>query len=539
MLGSNARGHGRVAWRRWLGGSLVLSAILIWVPQPVYAAVGGFVLAQWRTLLTGLVILGLAGIAGSAVAARRRPEQEAGSGDETKPLLREIPGWAIWAGMAGLVVVGLLATWWLVTTYGSGDPKTIEQNRIKLEAIKLAGSVVVGTGGVAALLLAARRQRVSELDLLQRDRVAEANRHDADERRATELYTAAAEQLASDKAPVRMAGMYALSRLGETNENLRQTIINLLCAYLRMPDIGDGYNASPSNPEQESPEDADAPNHDKDSSQNIMLDLAPAPLAALTSLAPDLPAQQRQELEVRLTAQRLLAQHLRPNRRDGEEPTNLAYWPDMDIDLAGATLHELDFVGFEVRRADFREAQFFKPAFFNGAQFHEVARFNRAQFADQVFFDGAQFHDTAGFNGIQFENNAFFHQANFRDEVWFDETEFHGIARFMGAQFQGEAWFDEVQFHHVAGFNEARFHYRALFNQAQFYRTASFDKAQFHATTKFSGAAFHTLPTFEDAWALPTLGEPDESTWPTGWAVYLADLNIDLGRLMYDETSDI
>ncbi|TDD01829.1 pentapeptide repeat-containing protein [Saccharopolyspora terrae] len=517
-------------------------------------------LAQWQMLFTGLVILSLAGIAGSTVAARKRLAQESGTDDEAKPLLREIPGWAIWAGMACLVAVGLLATWWLVTSYGSGDSKTIEQNRIKLEAIKLAGSVVVGTGGVAALLLAARRQRVSELDLLQRDRVADANRHDADERRATEQYTAAAEQLASDKAPVRMAGMYALSRLGETNKNLRQTIINLLCAYLRMPDISLNDSASPSGESSDCQEDGAAVVQRREhSSQSIVLDLASGPLAALTSLAPDLSSQQQQERQVRLTAQRLLSHHLRPNRGDDGEPTSRSYWPDMDIELADSNLHEIDFTGCEVRNADFRRTQFHGVTMFEGAQFRQSTWFGGAQFYNTTWFENAQFHDVAEFHGAQFHHTAWFESAQFHEYTRFSGAEFHDDAGFSGARFHYCVGFDNVQlkhaefsgaefhdgvfrdtdfrdytgfsgvhFHGHTRFESARFHDHAEFDDAQFHGYADFKKAQFHDDARFRGAQFHNITRFEvgyfakepyldDAWAHMTLDEHQQSTWPNGW----------------------
>ena len=51
----------------------------------------------------------------------------------------------------------------------------------------------------------------------------------------TELYTKAVEQLGSDKAPVRLGGLYALERLAQDNPAQHQTIVNVICAYLRMP----------------------------------------------------------------------------------------------------------------------------------------------------------------------------------------------------------------------------------------------------------------------------------------------------------------
>jgi len=77
-------------------------------------------------------------------------------------------------------------------------------------------------------MLAFRRQHHQEIATLLTDQ-------DAAQRRITELYTKAVEQLGSDKAPVRLGGLYALERLGQDNPSQRQTIVNVICAYLRMP----------------------------------------------------------------------------------------------------------------------------------------------------------------------------------------------------------------------------------------------------------------------------------------------------------------
>jgi hypothetical protein len=81
--------------------------------------------------------------------------------------------------------------------------------------------VVVLVGGVVLVVLLTRVE------------------HDAGERRITELYTKAADQLGSDRAPVRLAGLYALARLGETAESQRQTIVNVVCAYSSVAEQGD------------------------------------------------------------------------------------------------------------------------------------------------------------------------------------------------------------------------------------------------------------------------------------------------------------
>ncbi len=143
-----------------------------------------------------------------------------------------------------MVAVAVAATWLLL---GFG------LDRDKLDAVRTGGTLGVGLGGVVALWLAVRRQRSTELDLLNKyevhklaERTAHTNetlqrqaandaRDRAVEQQITELYAKSVEQLGSEKAPVRLGGLYALERLAQNNISQRQTIVNVLCAYLRMP----------------------------------------------------------------------------------------------------------------------------------------------------------------------------------------------------------------------------------------------------------------------------------------------------------------
>lgn len=164
----------------------------------------------------------------------------------------------------GVVVVGAGLAAWLLWAYGGGS----DADKARMEAIKTAGTIVIGTGGAAALWLAARRQQATEVALRQKEidqvhqervaahneavaatmqthqeRVAAKSEQDALERRVTELYTKAVEQLGSEKAPVRLGGMYALERLAQNTVDQRQTIVNVLCAYLRMPYLSKESNS--------------------------------------------------------------------------------------------------------------------------------------------------------------------------------------------------------------------------------------------------------------------------------------------------------
>src|SRR5262249_1027495 len=54
-------------------------------------------------------------------------------------------------------------------------------------------------------------------------------------RTLNERFATAADQLGSDKPAVRLAGVYAMAGLADDWEENRQTCVDVLCAYLRMP----------------------------------------------------------------------------------------------------------------------------------------------------------------------------------------------------------------------------------------------------------------------------------------------------------------
>jgi hypothetical protein len=148
---------------------------------------------------------------------------------------------AILVGAAVVAGVGAVLLVLLLVLYGDGTA----QDQAHLDAVRTAGATVIGIGGAVALLLAARRQRSTELTLEHQRRVATAAEHDANERRVTELSAQAAGQLGNETAPVRLAALYALERVGKLNPAQRETIADVLCAYLRMPFTAPGDRPAP------------------------------------------------------------------------------------------------------------------------------------------------------------------------------------------------------------------------------------------------------------------------------------------------------
>jgi hypothetical protein len=101
-------------------------------------------------------------------------------------------------------------------------------------------------GAVPAGYVAYRRQRTTEAvheHEQSKEKQRQAELVDANVRSAAkdyrDRYTAAATQIGSDKAPIRLAGVYALAQLadewGRSEPDQRQTCIDVLCSYLRMP----------------------------------------------------------------------------------------------------------------------------------------------------------------------------------------------------------------------------------------------------------------------------------------------------------------
>ncbi|MFE9751400.1 pentapeptide repeat-containing protein [Saccharothrix saharensis] len=363
----------------------------------------------------------------------------------------------------GLVV----ALWWGGTAGLSGA----ELVNARFNALRTGLSIGVGGGGIFALYLAWRRQHATEIGLVQKERdqadvarayelqreTAEHTERDAAARRITDLYAKSVEQLGSDKAPVRHGGLYALERLAQDhpdNPALRQTVVNVLCAYLRAPFELPG----------------DPP--DTEADQTIRSEYR----------------ERVQEREVRLTAQRILTTHLNPGS-NADHPTT-TFWADTDLDLTAAVLIDWDMSDCLLRNVTFRRANFIGDAWFRGATFTKDAWFRGATFSKDALFDEATFTRDALFGKAAFAGNAVFRKVKFTGNAWFSEATFAREARFSEARFTEEAVFLKVTFTGRAVLREATFTEDASFSEATFTREASFDEATFTRDAVFSGTTF-------------------------------------------------
>ncbi|MEV5574204.1 pentapeptide repeat-containing protein [Spirillospora sp. NPDC052269] len=363
-----------------------------------------------------------------------------------------------------------------------------------LDVLKLVLGTVAGVGALFALVTAYRRQRLAEaahnlaeaahehtqkVAAFQQDhqeRLARNAEHDAAERRITELYNAAAEQLDSDKAPVRLTALYTLERLANDNPSHQQTIANIICAYLRMPYSQLG-----------SPE-AEQYSETRTDGQHIV--------GGVTS------SDSREEHQVRLTAQRILQTHL--------YPVSASFWPEIDLDLAGATLIDFNLSGCTLRNAnfgavnftngaDFRETIFSGLILFDIARFGDYAEFGMARFRGDTSFTGATFSAETSFSGAEFSESVSFSGTAFSDYTGFSEARFGDVASFVGAKFDGTANFYSVKFDGSSFFYEAEFRSTANFNSSRFDSEADFENAEFTGISWFNSVEFNAEISFRDA----------------------------------------
>ncbi|WP_170210215.1 pentapeptide repeat-containing protein [Saccharopolyspora antimicrobica] len=332
---------------------------------------------------------------------------------------RKVLGWpTIWIAAAIILTVTIgsgVLLFWIYPPPGSKEA---------LDIIRTAGTLGVGAGGAAALLLHARRQRSTEEANEIARKANEDTRYDAEERRITELQAQANEQLGSEKASVRLGALTLLKRLANSYPKYQQDIVDILCAYLRMPFA--------------CPDEF----------------LAGIKVGARVS-GNDL-IELHEELQVRLTVQRMLAERLRSATDEGAGGrTSGDFLKDISLNLAGATLVDFDLSGCRVKQGDFGRALFMGSAVFNCATL------------DDSWFVGAHFDGPVDFSGACFEGNAPFAGSTFSVSLW------------GGANFQAVADFGGVRFGLLTGFSEAEFEGEARFGDACFGGVVSFAKARF------------------------------------------------------------
>lgn len=212
--------------------------------------------------------------------------------------------WAVWKAIvaaSALAVALFVGVLWLYQFPTVQRDRSVSATTL-FSLARIVLLVVAGVGGVVALVVAYRRQHNGEAE----------NRR-AEVRLFVERFAKASELLGHDRAAVRLAAVHSLAGLADDWSGGRQTCVDVLCAYLRMP-----FTSPASYPPQQALEKQAA----------------------------------QQELLVRQTIIRIVGGHLVPGapRR----------WDSVVVDLAGAAIDGGDLRGIRLGpgvRLSLREAR--------------------------------------------------------------------------------------------------------------------------------------------------------------------------------------
>ena len=314
-------------------------------------------------------------------------------------------------------------------------------------------------------------------------------------------YTKAVEQLADEKATVRLGGIYTLVGLVDewlADESLQeesdrfkegQVIVNSLCSYIRSPfplalkaEMFEG-DSEPDDYEGDFSKDQAAFREEQDVRRTVFVEISKRSSTLAES-------------------------------EKGEVTVTSSAWSSFEFDFSRAPIFyplknltieqgnfastrfygKADFWGAKfIRDADFRNTKFTRDADFWGAEFAGNADFQYAEFAGYAGFGKAKFTGYISFGGAEFTGNISFGGAEFTGNISFRGAEFTGNADF------GDAYLGNVKFVGDADFGNAKFTRDAYFRNAKFVGDADFGNTKFTRNADFQYAKFTRNADFWEA----------------------------------------
>ena len=281
-------------------------------------------------------------------------------------------------------------------------------------------------------------------------------------------YTTAIEQLSSDKASIRLGGVYTLVGLVdewladektipdlEERRKEGQVIINNLCSYIRSPFLLAERAKQLDEPyAKDLQKDFDGDKEKFDADKQIF-------------------KQHKANLEEERQVRQSIIKEIRERLQDIGAPNS---WSKFDYNFSNAHYFYVVSFGYSYFSASSK---------FTGAVFLQDADFSGVKFTERAPFFGATFTERVDFSGVKFTERVDFSGATFPQGVDFSRATFFWTADFSGAKFTGNADFSEAEFA------------EASFYSADFNGNVSFSGVEFTGIAHFHEAAFENKPIFE------------------------------------------
>ena len=327
------------------------------------------------------------------------------------------------------------------------------------EGAALRQMLIYSTGGLLGVITLGETRRKNDQEKAKNEN--DHTRQVHAERRSR--YTKAVEQLADEKATIRIGGIYTLVKLADewledrttlSHENDRileaQAIVDTLCSYIRTP-----FPLASKREILELEEPHPEYNGDFFNDRKLLLE----------------------EQWVRRTVFNKIY-HDTTNSHSQTE------WDKINFNFTESTIfYPLNNITF-------------KNPIFKRVIFYGEANFRNSKFLEGVDFDSAIFYGTAQFQSTYFTGYANFSPATFHKNVAFNPSIFEGYADFTKTHFIENSYFDRARFKGHASFSETYFEGPVDFKESRFENTAEFRTAAFFKEATFTNAFFNSPPVF-------------------------------------------
>ena len=384
------------------------------------------------------------------------------------------------------------------------------------------GILAVLAGALTMLTLSeTHRKNTHEKDKNDRDHTRQVYA----ERRSR--YTTAVEQLANEKAAVRLGGIYTLVGLADewlADDSLTkdkqneegQVIINNLCSYIRSPfPLAEKIEEYEARKALENLQKTESEKLSEGKSSRLQVLLKRFEDSDEYEKPEDITADYakfHEEQDVRRTIFVEMSKRssiFTKNDKGAIIETVPGIWSDFDFDFSRAPIfYPLNAVTIEkgnfssakfYSNADFSGATFTQTANFSWATFTQTANFRRATFTQNANFHRAKFTQTTRFSWVTFTQTADFSEATFTQNAHFGRVTFTQTANFSGATFTQDAYFSGATFTQTADFSRAKFTQNARFSWVTFTQNARFSEATFTQTAYFHQVKFTETADFSKA----------------------------------------
>lgn len=356
------------------------------------------------------------------------------------------------------------------------------------------------TGGIIAVLTLLQTNWKNQGDRLKIDADIKKNEQDAEKNERDHIrqvhaerrsrYTKAVEQLADEKATVRLGGIYTLvglvdewladESLQEESDRLKegQVIVNSLCSYIRSP-----FTLALKAEMFES--DSEPDNYEGDFSKDQ--------------------AAFREEQDVRRTVFVEMSKRSSTlaESEKGEVTVASSAWSSFEFYFSRAPIfYPLNAITIE--KGNFSDAKFYTGASFENSKWDNLAIFD-AVFYNDISFKNAIFSGDTHFTGSKFKKSASFYNAIFQGDLYAKSLQIYGPSDFSTALFESEAYFNNSEFHTDMKGREGDIDWNKIgitkfwgtnFKNKDTSKTADFCDTYFYGYTDFKESIFEISALF-------------------------------------------